>query len=49
MLIDLCTAGGVDICRNGGTCTVDDKGKVGCICRKEYSGTYCEKGMNILL
>ena len=39
-----CSPNGDDVCKNGGTCQVDDKGMVTCSCSKEYKGEQCEIG-----
>ena len=44
ILIDVCLSGGRNMCRNGGSCIVDENGKVGCLCAKEHSGIFCEQG-----
>ena len=34
---------------NGGTCSIETGGKLGCICPSSYYGEYCENGMSTFL
>ena len=42
---DKCSPDGFDVCRNGGSCSLDKNGNVKCVCPNEYHGQHCEIGM----
>ena len=44
-LLDKCSPNGNNICKNGGTCIVDDALGVKCQCPMSHNGVHCENGM----
>ena len=43
-LPDKCLPNGQNICKNKGTCSIDENGAIKCECPIEYEGLHCEKG-----
>ena len=42
--VDVCSNNGNNICKNGGTCYVNEGNIIGCTCPKEFDGLSCEIG-----
>ena len=47
--LDKCSPNGNNICKNGGTCTVNEDQGVKCQCPLSHNGVHCEKGMNLIM
>ena len=45
--LDKCSPNGNNICKNGGTCTVNEYLEVKCHCPLTHNGVHCEKGIQI--
>ena len=42
IFLGLCSPQGQDICKNGGSCFVDENGSARCVCAKGFEGIFCE-------
>ena len=42
--LDVCSNDGHNVCKNGGTCYVEQENIIKCNCPQEFDGHYCEVG-----
>ena len=47
--LDRCSPGGVNICRNGGNCSIGEYGEINCECDARFEGTLCQIGKLLLI